>query len=51
MFFVNVAPKLVSKLKPGKTKFHEYLTTQSSDNFFMSPVTIDEVNSLLEILI
>ena len=46
-FFVNVAPKLVSKLKPGKTKFHEYLTTQYSNNFFMSLVTIDEVNSLL----
>ena len=47
MFFVNVAPKLVSKLKPGKTKFHDYLTTQCSNNFFMSPVASNEVNSLL----
>ena len=50
-FFVNIAPKLVPKLKPGKTKFHEYLTTQYSNNLFMSPVPTDEVNSLLAILI
>ena len=36
-FFVNVAPKLVSKQKPGKTKFHEQPNTQKT---FMSPVTI-----------
>ena len=44
---MNVAPKLVSKHKPGKTKFHEYLTAQYSNNSFMSPVTIVEVNSWL----
>ena len=47
MYFVNVAPKLVSKQKPGKTKFHEYLTAQYTQTTLMSPVTIVEVNSLL----
>ena len=51
MLFVNVASKLVSKLKAGNTKFHEYLITQYSNNFFMSPVTTHEVNSLLANLI
>ena len=47
-YFSSVANKLQSKIIPPKEDFSKYLKNRSTNSFFISPVTKEEVKDIID---
>jgi len=46
-FFVNIGPKLASKIKSNGKKYYDYMKNPVQDSFFMSPITEEEIIKII----